>query len=147
MRPQIQFNWLPVAICLVLAIMLSVPASAQQGAREDAWQSVVAAQIEAFRARDAETAFSYAANSFHDTYPDAEAFFDVILGYGYGPILDSRSHRFVAFKELEGGEVIQEVELVGRDQSLFSASYRLGQEASGWRVEAVALRKMPGLAI
>jgi hypothetical protein len=147
MRSSTRFAWLPVVICLVLAITLSLPASAQDASPpETAWQSVVGGQIEAFRQNDAETAFSFAASGFHTTYPTAEAFFAVIAASGYAPIVQSRTHSFGSFTQIDDTEVVQEVNLVGRDLTLYVATYRLQQEEAGWRIVGVALRKVPGLA-
>ena len=113
----------------------------------EAWQGVITGQIEAFRAKDAAAAFQYAGSGFQAAFPNAEAFFSVIVGSGYAPITESRSHSFGKFEKMGERTVVQEVKLVGNDQSLYEAFYQLVEEANGWRVQGVQLVKQPGIGI
>lgn len=132
----------------LFAIMAAWPVTAQDAATGgEPWQAVITSQIEAFRAKDAPGAFQYAASAFHAGFPTAEAFFIAIIGSGYGPIMDSRSHSFGTHEMLAETVVLQEVKFVGNDQSLYAAYYQLTEETAGWRVSGVQLLKQPGLAI
>lgn len=111
------------------------------------WQATITGQIEAFRSKDAPGAFAYASAPFHQSFPSAEAFFVAIIGSGYAPIMDSRSHSFGEFTVLEDQSVLQEVQLVGNDQTLHGAIYQLTEESEGWRVMGVQLMKQPGIGI
>ena len=111
------------------------------------WQAVITSQIEAFRAKDAPGAFRFASAYFQSNFSSAETFFVSIIGSGYAPIMESRSHSFGAFRRVDENVVVQEVKLVGTDQSLYEAFYQLGQEEAGWRVQGVQLVKQPGLGI
>jgi hypothetical protein len=113
----------------------------------EAWQVVITAQVEAFRAHDALGAFQYAAAPFQTAFPNAEAFFATIIGSGYAPIMESTAHRFGKFTQLDEQHVAQEVKLTAKDLSLFEAIYVLTKEESGWRVSGVQLVKTPGMAI
>lgn len=121
-----------------------VPAPVQV---EEPWQLVITSQIEAFRAKDAPGAFQYASAGFHTTFPSAEAFFVAIISSGYAPIMESRSHSFGRFQKLGDKAVVQEVQFVGNDQSLYGAIYMLAEEANGWRVQGVQLAKQAGVGI
>ena len=134
------------AVALVL-VMLMQPAQAQQSPGVEPWQAVITSQIEAFRLRDASGAFQYAAAGFHTTFPSAEAFFVAIVASGYAPIVESRSHAFGTFQVLADKSVLQQVKLVGNDQTLYEAFYQLAEEPEGWRVRAVQLIKQPGMGI
>jgi hypothetical protein len=116
-------------------------------AAELAWQDVITGQIEAFRAHDAPAAFSYAAAPFQTAFPSAEAFFVAIIGSGYAAIMDSSSHSFGAFTQLDTKSVAQTVLLIGRDLSRYEAIYILVEEERGWRVSGVQLAKQPGIGI
>lgn len=131
---------------LVLVLMAGL-AQAQEPAAEQPWQSVVTAQIEAFRAHDAAGAFQYAAAPFQTAFPTAEAFFVSIMGAGYAPIMDSSSHSFGSFQQLDAHSVVQEVMLTGKDLSRYEAIYMLTEEAKGWRVSGVQLAKTPGIGV
>lgn len=134
-------------LCVLVAMLiLAMPGSAL--AQEDApWQATITGQIEAFRAHDAPGAFGYASAPFHERFGSAEAFFLAIIGMGYAPIMDSRSHSFGAFENGPDGAVAQQVELIGNDQGLYGAIYQLIEEPAGWRVMGVQLVKRPGLGV
>ena len=74
--------------------------AAAPGATIEPWQSVITSQIEAFRAKDAPGAFQYAGAGFQVAFPTAEAFFGAIVGAGYAPIMESRSHTFGKFEKM-----------------------------------------------
>lgn len=135
------------AAFLVLGASARAGDTAAPAAVIEPWQSVITSQIEAFRAKDAPGAFLYAGSGFQVTFPSAEAFFNAIVGAGYGPIMESRSHSFGGFQKLGDKAVVQEVKLVGNDQSLYEAFYQLAEEPSGWRVQGVQLLKQAGMGI
>lgn len=129
---------------MVLALVL--PAQAQT--EEQAWQSVVSGQIEAFRAGDGETALGFAGAGFRQRFSDPDEFLAAIVATGYGPIVESRSHSFGDFTQVSETLVMQVVHLVGGDRSLYEALYQMGNEPDvGWRVVGVMLRKEPGMGI
>lgn len=133
---------------LVTVSLLASPVRAEDAAAaSEAWQGVITSQIEAFRHKDAPGAFQYASAAFQTSFPSAEAFFVAIIGSGYAPIMESRSHTFGTFQMLGESSVLQEVKLVGNDQSLYEAFYQLTEETGGWRVQGVQLLKQPGLGI
>lgn len=135
----------------LLAVAPVVPAVAEdtssQSVTVEPWQDVITHQIEAFRAKDAPGAFQYAAAAFHQQFPNAEAFFIIIVGSGYAPIMESQSHSFGTFQKVSDTTVVQQVKFVGSDQALYEAIYQLTEEPEGWRVSGVQLVKQPGLAI
>jgi hypothetical protein len=141
------FNILSPLRALVATVVLLAGAGLAAAQEDAPWQATVTGQIEAFRAHDAAGAFGYASAPFHRSFPTAEAFFLAIIGSGYGPIMESRSHSFGEYQVLADDSVLQEVELVGTDQSLYGAIYQLGEEADGWRVMGVQLTKQPGMGI
>jgi hypothetical protein len=108
---------------------------------------VITSQIEAFRNHDAAGAFSFAGAPFQTSFPSAQLFFDAIVGAGYAPIMESRSHSFGAYTMMDAASVMQEVTLLGNDQGLYEAFYSLEKEPQGWRVEGVILQKREGLGI
>ncbi|WP_055045331.1 DUF4864 domain-containing protein [Devosia sp. A16] len=127
------------------AVVAEEPAS-PSGVAEP-WQSVIDSQIAAFRAKDAPGAFQWASAAFHTGFPSAEAFFDAIVGSGYAPIMESRSHSFGRFEKLGDKTVVQEVKLLGNDQGLYEAIYMLAEEANGWRAQGVQLARHAGVGI
>jgi hypothetical protein len=142
---------LAVGLYAVFLLLGTIAAQAQDATAPNAviepWQSVITSQIEAFRAKDAPGAFQYAGAGFQVAFPTAEAFFSAIVGAGYAPIMESRSHSFGKFQKMGDKVVVQEVKLVGNDLSLYEAFYQLAEEENGWRVQGVQLLKQPGIGI
>jgi hypothetical protein len=140
-----------VAAMLAALLLLGATAFAEEPAAPAAsgepWQIVITSQIEAFRAKDAAGAFQWAGAGFQVAFPSPEAFFSAIVGSGYAPIMESRSHSFGQFQKLGDKAVVQEVKFVGKDQGLYEAFYMLAEEANGWRVQGVQLAKQAGVGI
>lgn len=132
---------------ILLLLPLAGPAMAQDDARP--WQATISGQVEAFRASDGDGALAYAGQGFRTQFEgQPEAFLSAILASGYGAIAESRSHSFGEFNRVSDTAVLQVVNFVGRDQSLYEALYQLADEpGEGWRVQGVALRKEAGLGI
>lgn len=143
--------WIWLAGALAALLLLGATAWAEEpvapAATAEPWQSVITSQIEAFRAKDAPGAFQWAGAGFQVAFPSPEAFFAAIVGSGYAPIMESRSHSFGKFQKLGDKSVLQEVKLLGNDQGLYEAFYMLAEEANGWRVQGVQLAKQPGVGI
>lgn len=136
-------------VCLfgVLAA-LAPPVRAQHAAVDAAaWQEVITSQIQAFRDKDAPTAFRYAGIGFQATFPNAETFFVAIIQSGYGPIMDSLTHSFGEYKLIGEMGVVQQVKFIGNDQQLYDAVYQLTQESGDWRVQGVHLMRPNGVAV
>lgn len=140
-----------VAAVLAALLLLGATAFAAEPAAPvvtgEPWQSVITSQIEAFRAKDAAGAFKWAGAGFQVAFPSPEAFFLAIVGSGYAPIMESRSHSFGKFQKLGDKAVVQEVKFVGNDLGLYEALYMLAEEANGWRVQGVQLVKQAGVGI
>jgi len=136
-----------ILLALALMVGLLAPAVGQSGGMP--WQATVTGQIEAFRAKDGAAALNFAGEAFRTQFEGRpEAFYMAIVGTGYGPVVESRSHSFGAFNKVSDTVVMQVVRLVGPDQALYEALYQLGNEpGEGWRVLGVALRKAAGVGI
>jgi hypothetical protein len=136
-----------VIFALMVLLPLLQPALAQT--EPAPWQATITGQVEAFRAGDGEAALTFAGEGFRTQFEgQPDAFYAAIMAAGYGAIAESRSHSFGEFNIVSDTAVVQVVNFVGRDQSLYSALYQLADEADeGWRVQGVALRKEAGLGI
>jgi hypothetical protein len=139
-----KLSWFGVIFSLFLLV---APAQAQDDPMAMEWQAVVTGQVEAFRHHDAPVALSFAATSFHDNFPDPDQFFQAIAAWGYGPIMESRSHSFGRYELVKPEIVLQVVKFVGPDQGLYEAIYQLNKETDGWRIGGVQLVKTPGVGV
>jgi sensor domain CHASE-containing protein len=136
-----------VLLSVLLSVLMWAPLVAQE--EETAWRATVTGQISALRGGDGEAALSYAGAAFRANYQaNPQQFVDDIARSGYGPIGESRSHTFGAFRELAPGAVLQEVEFVDMDGRVWEAIYQLVDERDeGWRIQGVVLRSTEGLGI
>ncbi len=134
----------------VLGLVLLVAPVAAQEATEPSpteWQAVIAGQIQAFRMHDAPAALSFAAAPFHQSFSDPKAFFVAIIASGYSPIMESQSQSFGPYQLVTPDSVLQDVKLLGNDQSIYEAIYQLSREPEGWRVGGVQLVKTKAVGI
>ncbi len=137
-----KLSWLGVLLSLFL---FATPAAAQEDSVAVEWQAVITGQVEAFRMHDAPGAFSYAAASFHQNFASPDDFVQAIRDWGYGAIMESRTHSFGPYQQLNDATVLQAVRFTGPDSVLYEAIYQLNKEAGGWRVGGVQLRRTAGM--
>jgi hypothetical protein len=114
------------ALVLLLAFggvaLADQPANVSASDR-DAIQSVIAAQIEAFRHDDADAAFADAAPNIQSRFGSAERFLGAVQQL-YKPVYRPRSFSFGALVTDED-ELIQKVEIVGPDGVHQTARYSM----------------------
>ena len=134
--------WFGVLLALLLFV---APARAQDDIMAAEWQAVITGQVEAFRIHDAPAALSFAASSFKQNFPDPAAFEQAIRDWGYGAIMDSRTHSFGPHQQVSETTVLQAVRFTGPDSVLYEAIYQLNKEPEGWRVGGVQLVKTAGM--
>lgn len=138
-----KLSWFGVVLAV---LMLVVPAArAQDDPLAAEWQAVITGQVEAFRTHDGTAALSFAGSFFQQTFADPEIFLQQIEAWGYGAIMESRSHSFGPFQQVNPDVVLQAVRFTGPDSILYEAVYQLNREASGWRIGGVRLLKTAGM--
>jgi hypothetical protein len=129
------------ALMLLLAMggaaLAGQPADASASDR-GAIQSVIAAQIEAFRHDDADAAFAAAAPDIQSRFGTPEAFLGIVRKL-YQPVYRPRSFAFGALAT-EDGELIQKVEIVGPDGVRQTARYSMVKLPDGtWHIAGCEL--------
>ena len=137
-----KLSWLSVLLGFLLLV---APSQAQDDIMAAEWQAVITGQVEAFRVHDAPAALSFAATSFKQSFPDPAAFEQAIRDWGYEAIMDSRTHSFGPYQQVNESVVLQAVRFTGPDQVLYEAIYQLNKEPEGWRVGGVQLMKTAGM--
>ena len=138
-----KLSWFGVLLSLFL--VLAPAAQAQDDPMAAEWQAVITGQVEAFRTHDAPAAMSFAAASFQQTFATPAEFEQAIRNWGYAAIMDSRSHSFGPYQQVNEKVVLQAVTFTGPDSVLYDAIYQLNKEESGWRVGGVQLVKTAGM--
>lgn len=108
----------------------------------NAAQSVISGQINAFKARDHERAFSYAAPSLQGIFKTTDRFIGMVKG-GYGAIYGARGWSY-GRNRLVSDKLYQEVIVTGPAGGDWLALYTLTKQADGtWKISGVQLKKAP----
>ena len=119
---------LAIAAALFVAAPLAVSTAAAQSTETLSHQTI-AGQIEAFRARDGERAYSYAAPGVKRYFRSPSAFMTMVQR-GYKPVYAPRDYAFGRFGEKDG-QVIQEVLITGPEGKEWAALYTLEEQGDG----------------
>ncbi|NKB52450.1 MAG: DUF4864 domain-containing protein [Rhizobiaceae bacterium] len=102
-------------------------------------QSIIGGQINAFKTRDHEAAFGYAAPSIQQMFGSTDQFIGMVKN-GYGAIYGARNWSF-GRGEAKGDALIQEVMIIGPQGLDWVALYTLRKQADGtWRIAGVQMK-------
>ena len=137
----------------LLALVLAAPQGRAQAplagvsaADRASIRTVIAQQMQAFRADDAALAFSFAAPHLQQLFGSPERFMDMVRN-GYGAVYRPQEVQFLDVVEL-GGQPTQRVLVVGPDRVAVTAYYSMEQQADGtWRISGCVLRTLPEVSI
>ena len=135
-------RWLAILSLLVL----SFGAARAEVADADraAIQTVIEAQIDAFRRDDDAAAFALASPMIQGMFESQDRFMTMVRRL-YPPVHRPRLVDFGEVIEVEGG-VVQKVELIGPDGAPVLALYTMIRGPDGWRINGVALTASEKLA-
>ena len=142
-------RWFRIALAACVALCAAMVASAETGDAETrnvdmaAIRAVIAQQIEAFQAGDAETAFSFAAPGIRARFGDADRFIAMVKS-GYGAIYGATDF---TFGRIGGhhGVVLQQVDVTGPDGDSVRALYAMEKQSDGsWRIAGCQLVEPDG---
>lgn len=128
-----------VPLCLLLLGLALGPARAQE-ANADI-EAVISSQIEAFRADDFETAFSFASPTIRRMFGDPDRFGEMVQN-GYPMVWRPRDVRFSGV-ETRDGRTVQSVVVTDQAGAPHVLDYEMIEGEDGWRINGVMLRR-PG---
>jgi hypothetical protein len=137
-------KWLGrLTVVLALALVPSVAfADAVDRLSSDdraAIRQTIESQIAAFKADNADLAFSFATPMIQDRFGDASRFVAMVKR-GYMPVYRPRQIEFSDLLDIRG-KPTQRLVVVGPDNEVFSAYYMMEQQTDGsWRISACILR-------
>jgi len=145
------FGFVPQAFGFVLVVLLSIsqPAFSRVGdaielpeavSDQELIQSVIDAQMAAFRDRDFEQAMSFADPSIQGLFVDASRF-GAMVEQGYEPIYNNASHNFIEFNQL-GAVAVQVLSVQSDSGTQAIAQYRLSKASGSWRITGVLMQLM-----
>ena len=124
--------WIFGAIALVL-VALSPRAEAQA----TDIQSVITSQIEAFKADDFATAFTFAHPRIQGIFRNPGNFGRMVT-QGYPMVWRPADVRYFPLRQ-ENGFTFQDVEIVDQQGQIFVLEYSMAQTADGWRIAGVRI--------
>ena len=104
---------------------------------QDAFQSIITRQIDAFGRDDAVTAHSFAAPGIKRMFPDAGAF-NSMVHQSYAPLIHPKSTRFEPAAASEIGPV-EKVTIVDDKGQVWTAVYTFEQVDGQWRINGCVL--------
>ena len=115
-----------IALLVVFLIGLGSPAFADDVA---AAQSVIRAQEQAFGRDDSAAAYSHAAPSIQQIFPEADIFMQMVR-QAYPPVYRHKSFEFGEARAA-GGQIAQHVHIVDANGEAWEALYTLEQQPDG----------------
>ena len=102
-------------------------------------RQTIAGQIEAFKANDADLAFSFATPVIQNRFGDASRFVAMVKR-GYMPVYRPRQFEFTDLLDVRG-KPTQRLVVIGPDNDVFSAYYLMERQPDGsWRISGCILR-------
>ncbi|WP_371226569.1 DUF4864 domain-containing protein [Roseovarius sp. 2305UL8-3] len=122
---------------LLVAWAMAGPARAD----ETAIRTVIADQIEAFQADDFVTAFSFASPTIQGIFRTPENF-GTMVREGYPMVWRPKETRFLGVDVIDG-QLWQNVLIRDQQDQLHILEYQMINSETGWKINAVRLRKEP----
>lgn len=122
-------NILAVMMWLGAVCAPANPALAGDEPQVQAAQSIITAQIEAMRADDGPTAYSFASPEIQMKFPTPDSFMAMVKT-GYAPVYQPRAFAF-AGASVSAGVITQLVDISAADGSDWVAEYRLAAMPDG----------------
>ncbi|MEM7043360.1 MAG: DUF4864 domain-containing protein [Pseudomonadota bacterium] len=144
---------LGLALLLVMSMASLVTSTANADAIDQlsdadraAIRQTISSQIEAFKADDADLAFSFATPMIQSRFGDASRFVAMVKR-GYMPVYRPRQVEFSDLLDVRG-KPTQRLVVIGPDNDVFSAYYMMErQDDASWRISGVILRPIGDRAI
>ena len=142
-------------LCLFLALAIALPAHADDPAHPpvtniaapaaaatagDPVRDLIAQQMEAIRARDADQAFDHTKAAFHDHYNTAQNFLSHVR-FEYRPLYNHKGFSFLDSHEIDGGGLLQKVEVEDRyGNTPVTVIFRLQHQENGqWLIDSFTM--------
>jgi len=129
---------LQFCLVIVMALGLSGPAVAQDA---QAIEGVIGSQLDAFNARDVETAFSYASPMIKGMFGTPQNF-GLMVEQGYPMVWSNADVRFLELREI-AGQLWQKVLLRDETGGLHVVDYQMIETADGWQINGVSILPAP----
>lgn len=132
-----------IAFGLLIAFCLSLPVAAPVAAQDNPMEKTILDQIEAFKADDFATAFSFASPSIKSIFMSPENFGRMVK-QGYPMVHRPGSVRMLENREV-AGQRWQKVMITDQTGRTHILDYQMIEGPDGWLINGVQLLPEPGL--
>ncbi len=122
---------------LLLAVSLSAGLASGAFAQSDEIEANISAQIQAFKADDFATAFTFASPNIQRLFGDPENF-GIMVRRGYPMVWRPADVRFLELREI-GGALWQKVMITDGNGRVHLLDYQMIQRENGWKINGVQL--------
>lgn len=122
---------------LLLALSLSAGLASGAFAQNAEIEANISAQIQAFKADDFATAFTFASPNIQRLFGDPDNF-GVMVRRGYPMVWRPAEVRFLELREISGA-LWQKVMITDADGRVHLLDYQMIQQENGWKINGVQL--------
>ncbi|RLK02605.1 DUF4864 domain-containing protein [Ruegeria conchae] len=122
---------------LLLAVSLSAGLASGAFAQSDEIEANISAQIQAFKADDFATAFTFASPNIQRLFGDPENF-GIMVRRGYPMVWRPADVRFLELREISGA-LWQKVMITDGDGRVHLLDYQMIRQENGWKINGVQL--------
>ena len=129
---------------VILSLILSAGLTGAAQADEDAVQSVISDQIEAFLAENPTRAFEFASPFIQRKFGTPETFGDMVRE-GYPMVWQPSDVTFLDLQTIDGRPV-QSVRMRGPGGKSWIVDYEMIEVDGAWRINGVRVREAPGFS-
>ena len=116
-------------------------ASHAEEPRNPAIEAVISQQIDAFKAGDVDTAFSFASPGIQGIFGSADNFGMMVQG-GYPMVWRPGSVSFGALRMVSGG-LWQTVIITDQAGAVHALEYQMDPDGAGWEIDGVMFQRAP----
>lgn len=122
----------------IAGVMLTASAAwAQANEANEAIETVIGNQLQAFNDRDVTEAFSYASPTIKGIFRDPRNF-GAMVENGFPMVWDNADVRFLSLRE-EQGVLVQRVQLRAADGAIHLLDYAMIETDDGWQINGVQI--------
>ena len=132
-----------IAFGLLTAFCLSLPVAAPVAAQDNPIEQTILNQIEAFKADDFATAFTFASPSIKSIFMSPENF-GAMVKQGYPMVHRPGSVRMLEQREV-AGRLWQKVMITDQAGKTHILDYQMVEGPEGWQINGVQLLPEPGV--
>jgi hypothetical protein len=131
-------------LAMLGGVMLLVASTLGAVAQQSEIQGTIGSQLEAFKADDFDTAFTFATPSLQRLFQNPQNF-ERMVTQGYPMVWRPADVQYLNLRE-ENGAMMQTVQITDAEGATHLLKYRMEATDEGWRIGGVQILEAPGVA-